>query len=128
MARAKKAAFTFESNIDKVIAKIEAKPDKVLNIVGQNLVREIKSTTMKSQFHKRRGILTKSLQWAYGYDKQAGKKDTTSLQVGFKMSIPGIVGAMITGKEADPIKPVVVKNAELIKDMIGKAIEEINKE
>ena len=37
------------------------------------------------------------------------------LQIRFKMSIPGIVGRMMTGAEADPIKPVVVKNAELIK-------------
>lgn len=121
MAKKKKAPFTFESNVDKVIVKIEEKPGKVMNIIGQNLVREIKATTMKSQFHQRRAILTKTL----GYWARKQEKD---LQIGFKMSIPGIVGRMITGAEQDPIKPVVVKNAELIQDMIAKAIDEINKE
>jgi len=114
-------AFTFESNLEKVIGKVHEKPYKVMNIVGQNLVREIKATTMKSQFHQRRGILTKTL----GYWARKKEKD---LQIGFKMSIPGIVGRMITGSESDPIKPVVVKNAELIKQMIGEALDEIRKE
>lgn len=121
MARKAREPFTFESNLDKITTKIEEKPQKVMNIIGQNLVKEIKSTTMKSQFHLRRKILTKTL----GYWARKQEKD---LQIGFKMSIPGIVGRMITGAEQDPIKPVVVKNAELIKDMIGKAIDEINKE
>ncbi|MDF2531635.1 MAG: hypothetical protein K0Q65_1216, partial [Clostridia bacterium] len=49
---AKKKPFTFESNLDKIIVKIEEKPQKVMNTIGQNLVKEIKSTTMKSQFHQ----------------------------------------------------------------------------
>ena len=121
MARKARQPFTFESNVDKVIVKIQEKPQRVMNIVGQNLVKEIKATTMKSQFHQRKAILTKTL----GYWARKKEKD---LQIGFKMSIPGIVGRMITGAEADPIKPVVVKNAELIKEMIGTAINEINKE
>ncbi|MDF2543483.1 MAG: hypothetical protein K0S47_3201 [Herbinix sp.] len=118
---AKKKPFTFESNLDKIIVKIEEKPQKVMNTIGQNLVKEIKSTTMKSQFHQRRSILTKTL----GYWARKQEKD---LQIGFKMSIHGIVGRMITGAEQDPIKPVVVKNAELIQQMIAAAIDEINKE
>lgn len=121
MARKKREPFTFESNLEKVIDKIEEKPARVMNIIGQNLTREIRATTLKSQFHQRRGILRRTLgYWARRYEKD--------LQIGFKLSIPGIVGRMMTGQEADPIKPVVVKNAELIKEMIGKAIDEIRGE
>jgi len=121
MARKAKAAFTFESNTEKVIAKIQEKPVKVMNIIGATLVKEIRSTTMKTQFHQRRSILSKTL----GYWARKKEKD---LQIGFKMSIPGIVGRMITRAEEDPIKPVVIKNADLIKSMIAQAIDEINKE
>jgi hypothetical protein len=116
----KREPFTFESNLDKIVPKIEEAPAKVLNIVGKNLVKEIKSTTMKSQFHQRKSILTKTL----GFWARKREKD---LQIGFKMSIPGIVGNMITGKETDPIKPVVVKNAQIISDMIKVTIDEIGK-
>jgi hypothetical protein len=112
---------TFESNLHKVIPKIEAKPQRVMSIIGQQLVREIKSTTLQSQFHLRRGILRKTL----GYWARKQEKD---LQIGFKMSIPGIVGKMIMREENDPIKPVVVKNARLIQEMIGKALDEIRRE
>lgn len=130
MARAKKtkSAFTFESNLEKVVSKIKEKPYKVMGVIGGNLVREIKATTMKTQFHRRRALLAKTLEWAYGYDMAKSKKDTTSLQIGFKMSIPGIVGKMMSRAEEDPLKPVVLKNAELIKSMIAQAIDEINKE
>lgn len=121
MARKKRQPFTFESNVDKVITKIEEKPYRVMNVIGQNLVREIRATTMNSQFDQRKKILSKSL----GYWARKKEKD---LQIGFKMSIPGIVGKMMTGQEADPIKSVVVKNAQMIQDMIAKAIDEINKE
>lgn len=113
-------AFTFESNLNKIIPKIEETPGKVLNIVGKNLVKEIKATTMKTQFHRRRGILTRTL----GYWARKREKD---LQIGFKMSIPGIVGPMISGTEADPIKPVVEKNKCIIQDMIKVALDEIGK-
>ncbi|HEY5555866.1 hypothetical protein [Acetobacterium sp.] len=120
MARARRTAFTFESNIPKVIAKIEATPEKVMNVVGQNIVREVKATTMNSQFHQRRAILKKTLSyWA--------RKKEKDLQIGFKMSIPGIVGKMMTGAEDDPIKPVVIKNAQLIQDMVAVALNEIGK-
>jgi len=121
MPRAKKAPFTFESNLDKITEKIHEKPYKVMNIIGQTIVREMKATTMKSQFHQRKGILTKTLSyWA--------RRNEKDLQIGFKMSIPGIVGKMITGAEQDPIKPVVVKNAQIIQDMIAVALDEIRKE
>jgi hypothetical protein len=121
MAKKAKEPFTFESNLDKITAKIQEKPQKVMNVMGQNLVKEIKSTTMKTQFHQRRAILTKTLgYWA--------RKQERDLQIGFKMSIPGIVGKMITGQEEDPIKPVVVKNAQTIQDMITTALNEIQKQ
>lgn len=118
---AKRQPFTFESNLEKVSAKVEEKPQRVMNIIGQNLVREIRATTLKSQFHTRRKILHKTL----GYWARKRDKD---IQIGFKMSIPGIVGKMMTGQERDPIKPVVVKNADLIKETIGKALDEIRNE
>lgn len=121
MARRRRQPFTFESNVDKISARIQQAPGRLMNIIGQNLVKEIRATTLKSQFHQRRGLLNKSI----GFWARKKEKD---LQIGFKMSIPGIVGKMMTGEEQDPIKPVVVKNAELIKDMIKVAIDEINKE
>jgi len=121
MPKAKKDPFTFESNLEKVIEKIHEKPYRVMNEIGKNIVREMKATTMKSQFHQRKKILTKTLgYWA--------RKQENDLQIGFKMSIPGIVGAMITGAEADPIKPVVIKNAQIIQDLIATALNEIQKE
>ena len=120
MAR-KRKVLTMESNLEHITKRIQEKPYKVMNLVGQQLVREIRSTTLRSQFHTRRKILHKSLgYWA--------RKRENDLQIGFKMSIPGIVGKMITGQEADPIKPVVVKNAALIQEMIGEALDEIRKE
>lgn len=129
MARKPKEPFTFESNLDKVIPKIQEKPNRVMNIVGQNLVKEIKATTLRQQYGQRYKILSKSL----GYWARKREKD---LQIGFKMSItknkagagPGIVGGIMSHQEPDPIKPVAVKNAELIKRMIAEAIDEINKE
>lgn len=116
-----KTPFTLESNLGKVTDKIHEKPMKVMNIIGQAIVKETKATTMKTQFHQRRKILSKTL----GYWARKKEKD---LQIGFKMSIPGIVGKMITGVEDDPIKPVVIKNADLIQKLIGEALDEIRKE
>lgn len=123
-----KQPFTMESNVDKIVEKIQEKPRLAMGKIGGQLVREIKANTMKSQFRQRRAILAKTLQWAYGWDAGAGTKDKTSIQIGFKMSIPGIVGRMMTGAEADPIKPVVVKNAEIIQQLIGAALDEIRSE
>ena len=107
---AKKEAFTFESNFDKISAKMEEVPEKVLNVIGQNLVKEIKPNVPK-----RTGKLKKSLgYWA--------RKTENDLQIGFKLFY-----APFVFKHSDPIKPVVVKNAQLISDMIKKAIDEIGK-
>jgi hypothetical protein len=123
----KKTVFTLESNYGKVVDKVREKPKRVLNIVGQNLTKEIRATTLKSMFKRRTGILSKTLgYWA--------RKKEGDLQIGFKMSIgylkvrPGIIGKMYFGQEPDPIKPVVLKNAENIKKLIGEALDEIRKE
>lgn len=125
---AKRQPFTIESNLDKVTAKIKEKPRLAMGKIGGQLVREIKANTMKSQFHQRQKMLAKTLQWAYGWDAGAGTKDKTSIQIGFKMSIPGFVGKMMTGQEPDPIKPIVVRNAEIIQQLIGAALDEIRSE
>lgn len=125
MARKK---FEFINNTDKVIEKIKEKPTKVMNLIGSNLTREIKSE-IKSSKSSRRGLLASSL----GYWARKKERD---LQIGFKMSIvankqkvgPGIVGDMITRKEPDPILPVVKKNVDLIVSLIGQALDEIRKE
>ena len=111
MARKKREPFTFESNIHKIVPKIEEAPYKVLNIIGQNIVKEV-----RPKVPKRSGRLRKSL----GYWARKREKD---LQIGFK-----IFYAPFVFKHEDPIKPVVIKNAQLIQDMIAKAIDEINKE
>lgn len=112
----KKEPFTFESNLEKVVTKIEDSPYRVLNVIGQNLVKEIRGTLR--QYYKRRsgGRMDKSL----GYWARKREKD---LQIGFK-----IFYAPFVLENDDPLRPVVVKNAELIKQMIAKAIEEINNE
>ena len=107
---AKKEPFTFESNLDKITEKIEEVPEKVLKTIGQNLVKEIRPNVPKQT-----GKLRKSL----GYWARKQEKD---LQIGFKQWYSPFVF-----KHDDPIKPVVVKNAELIAEMIRKAIDEIGK-
>lgn len=131
MARKQKEPFTFESNIDKVVAKIEEKPKRAMAIIGQNLVKEIKATSMKSQMNRRYKFMTKypnGIQWAWGWDAANHRKDKASIVLGFKISIPGMIGKIMTGQEPDPIKPVVAKNANLIKEMVGKALDEIREE
>lgn len=115
MARKPRQPFTFESNLDKVVDKIHEKPYRVLNTVGRTLVREIRGT-LRSYYGRRTGRLDKSL----GYWARRKEKD---LQIGFKMFY-----APFVLRHNDPLKPVVVKNADLIKRMINEAIDEINKE
>lgn len=107
--------FTFESNSDKVIGKIQEKPYRVLNTIGSQLVREVRGT-LRGHYNRRTGKLDKSL----GYWARKKERD---LQIGFKSFY-----APFVLEHNDPLKPVVAKNAELIKKMIGEAIDEINKE
>lgn len=123
-----KEPFTFVSNIDKVIPKIEEAPEKVLRTIAQNLRREIKGT-LRQYYRKRTGDLDKSLGYSQNrklYKESTGewpKTRTPFLMIGFKKFY-----APFVLKHNDPIMPVVKKNADLIKEMIGKAIDEINKE
>lgn len=110
MAKRPKKEFTFESNVGKISDKIEEVPEKVLNIIGQNIVKEVKPNVSKKS-----GRLRKSL----GYWARKKEKD---LQIGFK-----IFYAPFVFNHDDPIKPIVVKNAQLIQDLIRKAIDEIGK-
>lgn len=127
MAR-KREPFTFESNLEKVVEKIEEKPNKVLATIAQNLTREIKGT-LRTHYQKRTGNLDKSL--GYSQNRKAYKDATgewpTSrkpfLMIGFKKFY-----APFVMEHDEPIMPVVKKNADLIQQMIGKAIDEINKE
>lgn len=100
--------------------RIQDSPGRVFNVIGQNLVRDVKVNQM-SKFKTRRKILTKTI----GYWARKKEKD---LQIGFKMSIPGIVGKMMTGEETDPFKPSVIKNSQMIQELIAEAINSINKE
>lgn len=114
-----KGPFTFESNVKAVIEKVEETPFKVMNIIGQNLVKEIRTNVPKKS-----GKLRKSLAyWA--------RKDTKDLQIGWydpkKKPFAAFYSHIVMGQEKDPIKPVVVKNAELIKEMIAEALDQIRK-
>lgn len=64
---------------------------------------------------KKTGNLKKSL----GYWARKKEKD---LQIGFK-----VFYAPFVYREDDPIKPVVIKNADLIKETIGYAIDMLGK-
>lgn len=126
MAKQRKP-FTMESNVPRITKQIQDAPYRVMNIIGANIVREMKSTTLK-KYKMRNPILTKSV----GYWARKKERD---LQIGFKMSIeknaagsgPGIVGGIISGQEPDPIKEVVVKNKDLIVQTIADALKEIGK-
>ena len=110
MARKKKEPFTFESNLALIVPKIQDAPYKVLSVIGRNLVKEI-----KPHVAKRTGKLRKSLSyWA--------RKQEKDLQIGFKSFY-----APFVYRKDDPIKPVVLKNAGIIKDMIKVAMNEIGK-
>lgn len=115
MAKKKREPFTFESNLNKVVPRIEESPYRVLNIIGQTLVKEVRGT-LRQFYKKRTGKLDKSL----GYWARKKEKD---LQIGFK-----IFYAPFVLQHNDPLKPVVEKNKYIIQDMIAKAIDEINKE
>ncbi|MBW8382497.1 MAG: hypothetical protein K0M69_08275 [Youngiibacter sp.] len=109
---AKRVQFTMESNVEIISERIKETPHKVLNIIGQNLVKEIRPNVAR---RKGGGRLRKSL----GYWARKREKD---LQIGFKIFYSPFVY-----EHEDPLKPVVVKNAQLIKDMIRVAIDEIGK-
>lgn len=110
--------FTMESNVDEIILKIQEKPMRVMNIIGQQLIREIKPNIPKDT-----GKLRKSISyWARPKEKD--------LQIGWYRDNKrgAFYSHIVMGHEKDPIKPVVVKNAELIQRLIGAALDEIRSE
>ena len=125
---AKRQPFTIDSNLDKIILKIEEKPYRVMNELGKTLTREMRNTTMKSMYDSRTKILSKML----GYWARKKERD---LLIGFKVGVdknpygagPALFGDMITGHK-DPIKPVVQKNLQNIADLITVALQEIDKD
>lgn len=111
--------FTMERKTEQIIKKIEEAPYKVLKIIGQNLVKEIRPA-----IPKRSGRLKKSV----GYWARRKEKD---LQIGFynpdKKAFAAFYSALFYQKHEDPIKAAVIKNANLIQTLIKKAIDEIGK-
>lgn len=103
-----KKDFTFESNLKYVIPKIEEAPHKVLNVIGQQIVRETKPNVPKVS-----GRLRKSLQYF-------ARRRERDLQIGFKEFY-----APFVYRHDDPIKPVVLKNKDLIQSLIAKALRDI---
>lgn len=134
MAKKARKPMTFESNLEFVMKRLEKAPEKVMGTIGQQIVREVKSTTLKDQYDTRYKMLARTLGYAYGYDRDARKKQMHTVKIGFKLAIeknkygalPGFVGGIITGAEPDPIKPVVLKNNELIQSLIAIAMDELN--
>jgi len=114
MAKPRKE-FKWESNVSKVIDKVQDKPQRVLNIIGQMIVKETRGT-LRQYYSKRTGVMDKSL----GYWARKNEKD---LQIGFKkFYAPFVLG------DRDPIKPIVIKNKDLIAQTIAQALQEIEKE
>jgi hypothetical protein len=121
-------AFTFESNLDKITVKIKEKPYKVLNIIGINLTKEIRATTLKTMFNQRSKFFQAYSPKIKGYIvSHWARKIEKDLQIGFKAP-PQILADMMTGAKPDPLKPVVWKNRFVIRDMIAVALDEIRKE
>lgn|SRR5690625_7218924 len=122
-----------ESNLDKIVAKIEEKPHLVMNEIGKNLVKEIKPKVNT----KRRGrdkFLRATLQyWARRKERDLiiGFKDP--MKIGFlrnnetvRKMYPDMLWAY--DEVDDPIKPTMVNNIPNIQKLIGKALAEIEKE
>lgn len=120
---------TFESNLDYVKERLEANPHRVMNLIGQQLVREIKPQIPRAE------VKGGKFQNTVGY---WARKDEKDIQIGFydnsnsrhtdKAEVweETMVGYM-TGTQRDVIKETVLKNADLIKKTIGQALDQIRK-
>ena len=121
-------AFTVESNLDKITEKIHEKPRRVLNIIGQNIVKETKAR-IRANKSSRGAMQIKQL--GYWARKQEG-----DLQIGFKLGLeknragagPSLFGDIVDGSAEDPILQTVIKNKDSIVSIIAKALDEIRKE
>ncbi len=109
-----KQPFTFEDNFDKVSEQIQEAPHKVMNIIGANLVKDIRPH-LKTHYSDRKGRrLSRSLgYWA--------RKKEGDLQIGFKMFYAPFV--MERGKE--PLTPAVIRNKDMIVQLIAEALRKV---
>ena len=111
-----KKPFTLEDNFDKVSEQIQEAPHKVMNIIGANLVKDIRPH-LKTHYSDRKGRrLSRSLgYWA--------RKKEGDLQIGFKMFYAPFV--MERGKE--PLTPAVIRNKDMIVQLIAEALRKVGK-
>lgn len=115
-----KKQFTFESNLSKVLTKIEEKPNRVMNEIGLALVKEIRPKVNSRPGSKKRG--TPFLKWSTQFWARKQEKD---LIIGYK-NHAGM--KYLYDQVDDPIKPTVVANIGNIQEAIGKALDTIRKE
>lgn len=118
---------TFESNLDYVTEKLKENPHRAMNLIGQQLVREIRPKIPKSPVKGGKFQNTVSY-WA--------RKGTQDIQIGFYDPArkpnaaevwPETERGLMTGTIPDPIKETVLKNADLIQKIIGEALDQIRK-
>ena len=127
---AKRKPFTMESNLGKITEKVQDKPNRVLNLIGQNLVKEIRPKTRKLEGHK--GFLAGTTSyWARKDEKDLiiGYKDP--MKIGYLKNTKAVQEGNMEWKYDDvddPIKPTVVSNIDNIQKLIGEALDEIRKE
>lgn len=123
-----KKPFTMESNLDKISEQIKEKPFRAMAIIGKNLEKEIKPN-IRVKGKGRNAFLKATLSsWARKKegDLLIGYKDPT--KVSFLAGVKGLDEYKWSYDDVnDPIKPAVVRNADMIKEEIGKALSEIAK-
>lgn len=114
-----------ESNLNKITEKIKESPHRAMGIIGTNLVKEIKPN-IRVKGKGRNAFLKATLEsWARKQegDLIIGFKDPT--RIGFLRGVKGLEDYKWDyDTVVDPIKPAVVKNADLITQEIGKALAE----
>lgn len=117
---ASKKTFTFESNLEKILKKVEEKPHRVMNEIGLALVKEIRPNVNSRSSKGGKGM--PFLKWKTQYWARREEKD---LIVGYK-NTPGM--KYLYDQVDDPIKPAMVKNIPLYERLITAALDEIRKE
>lgn len=106
---------SYISKVDKAKKKIQEKPEKVYNIIGQFLVSE-----MKRKARKRSGRLRKSIQyWA--------RKREKDLQIGSKSFYAAAWELGNSKHSADPFMlPTVEENIDTIITLTKQVYSELN--
>jgi hypothetical protein len=109
-----KKPFTLEDNFDKVSEKISETPHRVLNIIGANLVKDVRGTLPQYYKDRKKARLSRSL----GYWARKQEKD---LQIGFKM----FYAPFVMSPNHEPLRKSVEKNKDMIVSLIAQALNEI---